>query len=495
MIDPEVTAKIIRLCLVEKWKIGTIARELGIHHNTVKAVVERNGLPPAPGPARRSLADPFLPFMRETLEQYPELPASRLFHMARERGYPGKEDHFRSIVARLRPRPRAEAFLRLSTLPGEQAQTDWGDFGAVTIGNAIRRLLAFVMVLSWSRAIFLKFYLGARMPNFLRGHVDAFTSFGGAPRRNLYDNLKSAVLERQRDAIRFNPQLLDLCRHYRFEPRPVEPARGNQKGRVERAIRYVRTSFFAARTYADLDDLNRQAREWCMTLALDRPWPEDHARTVRDVFAEERKLLVALPEEPYPTTEIVGVSVGKTPYARFDLNDYSVPHTHVRRALTLVADPERVRIFDGQTLLADHPRTYERQRQVEDARHLAKLSEEKRAARASRGLDRLRAAAPSVAILMRRVAERGGNIGSLTSSLLQLLDRHGGSALESAVSDALHRERPHLGAIRQLLDQERHARGKKPPVALELATSKAADAVVRPHSLQSYAALTEVNDD
>ena len=112
------------------------------------------------------------------------------------------------------------------------------------------------MVLSYSRQIFLRFFLDARMENFLRGHVAAFAAWTAVPRVLLYDNLKSAVLERHGEAIHFHPTLLELAAHYHFAPRPVAVARGNEKGRVERAIRYIRESFFAAREFADLDDLN-----------------------------------------------------------------------------------------------------------------------------------------------------------------------------------------------------------------------------------------------
>lgn len=173
----------------------------------------------------------------------------------------GRPDHLRRIVGRLRPKPTAEAYQRLRTMPGEQAQVDWAHFGKLQVGRAVRPLWAFVMVLSYSRRPFVRFFPGASMPFFLRGHAEAFAEFGGVPRVLLYDNLKSAVLERHGDAIRFNPTLLELAAHYRFEPRPVAIARGNEKGRVERAIRYVREAFFEARTYADLADLNRQAAE------------------------------------------------------------------------------------------------------------------------------------------------------------------------------------------------------------------------------------------
>src|SRR4051794_41195473 len=149
--------------------------------------------------------------------------------------------------------------------------------------------MAFVMVLSYSRQIFLRFFLDARMENFLRGHVGAFTAWNGVPRVLLYDNLKSAVLERRGDAIRFNPTLLSFAGHYRFEPRPVAVARGNEKGRVERAIGYIRGAFFAARRFTDLDDLNAQADDWSRGLAADRRCPAEPECTVREVFAGRRR--------------------------------------------------------------------------------------------------------------------------------------------------------------------------------------------------------------
>nr|WP_275942116.1 IS21 family transposase [Haliangium ochraceum] len=316
MISQEREAQILRLHHVERWRVGTIAQHLGVHHTTVQRVLTQAGLTPRMQVTRPSMAEPYIPFIVDTLSKYPRLCASRLFDMVRERGYPGGPDHFRRVVARLRPRPPAEAYLRLRTLPGEQAQVDWAHFDKVTIGAASRRLYAFVMVLSWSRQIFLRFYLSAAMPCFLRAHVEAFDFFGGVPRVLLYDNLKSAVLDRVGDAIRFHPTLLELAAHYRYEPRPVAPARGNEKGRVERAIRYARDNFFAARSWTSVADLNEQALSWCTGLAAERPWPQERARCVGDVFAEERPRLLALPDNAFPCNERLEVHVGKTPYVQ-----------------------------------------------------------------------------------------------------------------------------------------------------------------------------------
>jgi len=198
-------AKILRYYHVEKWCIGTIARQLNVHHSVVKRVLRQAGIPQENLTHQKSLIEPFLPFVLETLKKHPNLTASRLYQMVRERGYSGGADHFRHLVAQNRPRRAAEAYLRLKTLPGEQAQVDWGHFGYMTIGKAKRPLMAFVMVLSFCRKIFLRFFLNQRMENFLRGHEAAFEAWQGVPRVLLYDNLRSAVLERDGNAIHFNP--------------------------------------------------------------------------------------------------------------------------------------------------------------------------------------------------------------------------------------------------------------------------------------------------
>ena len=244
------------------------------------------------------------------------------------------------------------------------------------------------------------------MNNFLRAHVDAFQHFNGVARTLLYDNLRSVVLERRGDAIRFHPTLLELAAHYRFAPRPVAPYRGNEKGRVERMIRFVRDRFFAARPFTDLDDLNAQALAWCTETAAERPCPEDRHRTVRDVFDEEQPRLLPLPDNPFETDERLQLSVRKTPYARFDKNDYSVPHDRVNRTLVVLANLKTVRILDDNLLIASHPRSFDQGQQIEDPNHIEALIEHKRAARKHRAIDRLHHAAPAAKELFLRAGQR-----------------------------------------------------------------------------------------
>ena len=494
-IPPELEAQILRYYHVERWRPGTIARQLHVHHGTVARVLAQAGLPRIGAPSRPSRVDPYLPFILGTLEKFPTLTASRLYAMVRERGYSGGPDHFRHVISRHRPRPKAEAYLRLATLPGEQGQVDWGHFGKHTIGRAMRPLMAFVMVLSYSRQIFLRFSLNASLESFLRGHVGAFTAWNGVPRVLLYDNLKSAVLERQGDAIRFHPTLLEFAGHYRFEARPVAVARGNEKGRVEKAIRYARDSFFAARSFVDLADLNAQADAWCNGPAADRRCPDEPERTVRQVFADEAPRLLALPDNPAPLLERVAVSVGKTPYVRFDLNDYSVPHSHVRRILTVLADPHEVRIADGADIVASHPRSYDKGAQIEQSAHIQGLLDDKRAARQHSANDRLVQAAPASQTLLMRAAERGANLGAITAALARLLERYGAAALQDAILEALVRDVPHPNAVRLALERQREQQGGEPPVAIVMpAHVRDRDTPVRPHALETYDQLKDQND-
>jgi transposase len=496
MISDELETKIRLLLSAENWPVGTVATQLGLHHSVVERVREQAGLPRPAQPPRPSLLDPFVPFIIQSFEKYPRLCASRLYQMVRERGYTGAPDHFRHMVARHRPRRPAEAYLRLRTLPGEQAQVDWGHFGKVRVGLAERALMAFVMVLSYSRMLFLRFFLDARMPSFLRGHQAAFSAFGGCPRVALYDNLKSAVLERRGDAIRFHPTLLAFAAHYRYEPRPVAPARGNEKGRVERAIGYVRTAFFAARKWRDIDDLNHQADAFCKGQAAQRRCPEDPSLTVEQAFELERKALLALPDNPFDADERLPVQVGKTPYVRFDGNDYSVPHTAARKTLVVVASPGLVRILDGNEVIASHPRSYDRRQQIEDQHHIAELVAEKRKASRHRGMDRLAHAAPSSRALLAALAERGANLGGTTARLLRLLDQHGARELEAAISEALSHGTPHLAAIHQVLDRRRFKSGQPPPIPVVLPNDpRIKNLVVKPHALGTYDALTATSDD
>lgn len=492
MITDEQRAKARRLFFAEHWKVGTIAAELGLHHDAIHNAIESRSFLAPVLRARAELLDPYREFIHVTLEQYPRLRSTRLHEMLRDRGYSGSVFPVRRFVARQRP-SRHEAFLRLSVLPGEQAQVDWASFGSIVVGRAKRGVSCFLMVLSWSRALFARFYLDQTTESFLNGHVAAFEAFGGVPRTILYDNLKSAVLEREGDLVRFHPRILELAGHYHFAPKPCAVARGNEKGRVERRIRDLRDGFFAARSFRSVDDLNVQLEEWVHRVQRGRIVPADpDKRIVRDALVEERALLLPLPEHPAATDLVRAVVSGKTPYVRFDRNDYSIPHTHVRKTLSVVASQTVVRVLDGVVEIARHRRSYDAGQQLEDERHLAALTADKRKAREHRGRNRLFAVCHFAREFLAEIALHGGHLGGTTSRLLRLLDLYGATALNMAIRDAHTRGAFRAESVAHVLDQRRRADGERPVIVVALSDDpRVRDQVVEPHRLDDYDNLAD----
>jgi transposase len=495
MITPAQHAEIRRLYYGEHWKVGTIATALGVHHDTVRAAIADTQAVRR-GTCRPTALDPYLPFVRDTLAQYPRLRATRLYEMVRPRGYAGSVVQLRRVVRTLRPQAAPTVYRRLTTLMGEEAQVDWGAFGTIRIGHGTRPLSGFVMVLSYSRALSALFTVDQTLESFLRGHVDAFQVLGGSARTLVYDNLKSAVLERQGSAIRFHPRLLELAGHYHFAPRPCTPGRGNEKGKIERQIQYLRHAFFAARTFADVDDLNAQFRRWRDEVAHQRPHPEQRDRSVAQVFAQEQPRLLPLPAHPFETDVMRAVVSGKTPYVRFDRNSYSIPHTHVRRPLTLLASATTVRLVAGAEEIARHGRSYDSGQTIEDLTHLDGLLAATRQANPSTGRDRLRLAVPAIATLFERLAARGDSLRAHTARLLALLDDYGPRELAAAVTVALARDALGAGAIAHLLETRRRQRGQPPPVPLALPDRPGVrDLDVIPHRLETYDAFSRPDPD
>lgn len=493
MIDLETVTRIRQLHYAEHWPVGTIAEELGLHHETVRRALSDAPRPkPAPRPSR---FDPYVGFVREVLASYPRLTATRLWYMLRERGCPLGVRQVREKVAELRP-SRREAFLKRRTFPGEEGQIDWASFGHVTIGAARRALSAFLLTLTFSRWFFLRFFLDQSMESFLRGHVYGFAGLGGAPRYCLYDNLRCAVVERYREGVRFNPRLLELASHYHFAPRACRPGRGSEKGAVERTVRYVRDSFFAARSFTTLEDLNRQALVWRDEVAGARRWPGDDRKTVAQAFEEETPYLLSLPTHPFETDLVVPARSEKTIYIRFDLNDYSIPPTSVGRPLTLIASETTVRALEGTKEVARHRRSYDRHRQIEDPAHIAALLADKQRARGSVPRARLSNAVPATEAFLEASFQRGESVAATTEKLLLLLDDYGATELAAAVEESLSRQTPRLSSVAFLLARRRRTAQRRMALPVDLSRRPdLKDLYVKPHASETYDELSRRDDD
>ncbi len=493
MIDLEIVGRIRHLHHAEHWPVGTIATELGLHHETVERALREES--PAQPILRPSRFDPYVGFAREMLEKHPRLRATRLWQMLRARGCTLSVRQVRAKVAELRPIPR-EAFLRRQTFPGEEGQVDWASFGQVAIGSARRALSAFVLTLTYSRWLFLRFFLDQSLENFLRGHVSAFADLQGVSRHLLYDNLRSAVIERHGEAVRFNARLLELAAHYHFAPRACRPARGNEKGAVERSVRYVRDSFFAARSFTTLADLNRQALLWRDEVASSRRWPGDDRKTVAEAFREEATHLLTLPAHAFETDLVLPVRTQKAIYVRFDLNDYSIPPDSVGRPLTLVASETTLRILDGAIEVARHSRCYDRHRRIDDPAHVEALLAEKKRAQGSTPNARLLGAVPAAEAFLEASFVRGESITSVTQKLLLLLDDYGAEELRVAVEEALAHGTPRLSSIAFILAKRRRAAQRRLNLPVDLSRRPdLKDLYVKPHSSETYDELSRRDDD
>ena len=229
---------------------------------------------------------------------------------------------------------------------------------------------------------------------------------------------------------------------------------------------------------------------WCTQVAARRKWQQDDSKIIQEVWEEERSKLLALPDDDYPAYERHQARVGKTPYVRFDKNDYSVPHENVRSTVTVAATDQQVRIFRENELIAEHPRTFSKGEMVENPAHTAKLFLEKRAAAESSAMSRLVAAAPSARTWLVTASRRGLNMGYQTKKLQDLLRLYGSSELEAGLRQFSERETVHLGTLERMLDEARAKQGRIPLTSSSICLPRhLEEVVVRPHSLDSYAVL------
>lgn len=484
MVPIEIEAEIKRLHFAEHWPVGTVARQLDVHEDVIRRVLgllrPRRELMP-----RKRIVDDYVAVIDEILKQYPTLRCTRLHDMLRARGFKGAVRTVRDYVATVRPTPKREAFLRLQPLIGEQAQVDWAYVGDTAVHGGKRPLWLFVIVLSWSRAMWGELVYDLTAPSVARSLVRAASAFGGVTRQWLFDNPKSVVLERTADAARFHPLLVELSGHYRVQVRLCAPRKAWEKGGVERAIRFLRDRFLAGRQIHSVEQGNRELRAFIDEIAHPRAHPTLAQRTVLDCFEEEQRRLLALPAAPFATDTVLPSSVDKTAFVRFDTNSYSVPSRYARAVLTLAADDAVVRLLDGATEVARHARSWKRREVIEDPEHREELLAQKRRARDARGRDRLRRIVPEIETLFERWVLGGKNVAIMTMRTTKLMDLYGAAVLKAAVLEAVERGTHDPSALAVLCEQRRRRHELPPPTSVPLG-EHINDRDVVPHDLETY---------
>jgi len=450
-----------------------IAHELGLHRQTVSAWLARERYQRSRGAqrARRSKLDAYRAAIVRLLEAYP-LSAMQVWHKLVQQGFEGGYSIVKDYVRRIRPN-RTEAFLTLKFAPGQCAQVDWGSFGAVEVDGTRRALSFFVLVLGYSRWLYVEFTLGQSQEWFLGCHQRAFEQLGGVPQEVMVDNCKTAVLTHVPGTEPvYNAQYLDFARHYGFRIKACGPGHPQSKGIVENAVAYVKKSFLAGREITRFEQLAPAVRQWLDSIANVRLHGETKARPL-DQLAVEQAHLLALHPQPYAAVQTRSVRASRRCRVTLETNRYSVPPRYAGALLTAQVSSDLVRLYADTTLVAEHLRRFGRRLDIENPDHVRELQAQKKAGARQLLLLRFLELTPAAGPYHRALLERRMNAGHHLSRIVELIPTYGADAVATALESA-HQ----LGAyasdyIVNLLEQR--ARRLPEPGALHL--TRAAEAL------------------
>ena len=415
--------------------VAQTAQALGVDARTVAKWAKVQQWRPRAGAPRPSKLDAYKGQIVRWLDTHP-YSAQQILQRLREVGFTGGATIVKAYVARIRPRARP-AYLKLEFAPGECAQVDWGSFGTIGVGRTRRRLSFFVMVLCYSRRMYLEFTVAQTSEFFLACHEHAFAAFGGVPAKVMVDNLRSAVLRHLAGcAPVFNPRYADFARHWGFEIVACNPRAGNEKGRVENAVGYIKKNLLAGLELPDFAALQPVAQAWVDTVADVRLHAATHERPI-DRFAQEASKLGALNPNGYDLSQIRQVRASPTCRVPFDSNHYTVPPHLVGCDLTLKAWPDRICIYHDQQLVARHPRSFERHCDIEDPDHVRLLQARRAGAREQRLMVQFLALSPRASQYAQGLEAKRANARSHIRRIVALAEIYGREALARAIDDAI----------------------------------------------------------
>ena len=339
--------------------ISEIARRVNMDRKTVRSKLAQGLEPPSykSRPVVASVLDQFKPYLRQRLEDYPGLSATRLLRDIIDLGYIGSYTTLTQYLRTIR-KPQSNQFeRRFESAPGHQAQVDFARFTTRFRSEPdIERVVwLFLMVLGSSRFMVGQFAWRQTLDTVVRCHIESFRELGGVPQQCLYDRMKTAVLgEPEPGNVVYHPTLMSLGTHYGFIPKSCKPYRAKTKGKVERPFRYVRQDFFLSASFEDIDDLNSQFSSWRSDIANARKHGTTQ-RIIQEAFLEEQAALGVLPAGDFNDVLSMERRTTKDGMVSVDGNLYSVPNGTGRKALQIERTATQLRILDGQTLLAIHP--------------------------------------------------------------------------------------------------------------------------------------------
>lgn len=465
-MDAELWAEIRRLCLREGHSMRKAARKLHVDPKTVaRALSMEQYLPRKKGPPRPSKLDPYKQRIKAMIERYPDLSRTRILEELRHLGYEGGSSILGDFLRVLRPPRKKKAFLRIDFAPGDAAQVDWAHCGTIEVEGRRRRLSAFLYLVCWSRYLYVEFTVSEKLEVFLACHERALAAVGGVTKRVLYDNLRSVVLAHVGREVRFHPRFLDYARYQGFKPVACAPYQPQEKGRVENAVKYLRTGFLAGREIHDLKQLNAQVTRWLSDVANQR-LHRTTGRKPSEMLAEELPLLWPLPAKAYDTRLVLSLKAGSTCRVRFETNTYSVPPEYVGMLLTLKASEDRVTLFAAGEQVASHQRSKGRHQDVVDPDHVRSLLRRKRRGERGALVQRFLALSPLAPNYLKGLIHAEIALYHHLRRILSLADRYGRHDVIDAIAHASTHKAYGADYIERIVLQERRRRRERPATPL-----------------------------
>ncbi|MEA3378788.1 MAG: IS21 family transposase [Nanoarchaeota archaeon] len=349
MIQPEEVMNIKSL-RKQGYSIRAISRMAGLHRDTVDKYLEEGEIPIYKKINRQSKLDTFKPLIEGWLSQE-NYQASRIHELLICEGFEGSYDVVQRHVKTIKAKRDRAAYVRFETIPGQQAQVDFADFKIKCANGTELTIYCFVMVLGYSRHMYVELIDKCTMTNFLACHQHAFGFFGGIPAEILYDNMKNVVIKRMLKKIQWNKEFEAFAMHYGFKPILTPTYSPWAKGKVERPIKYVRERFWRGYVFTDIGQANINIRQWINTVAIERI----HGTTkekVQERFNRERPYLGSLPHRPYDISEKARRKVYKDCQLSFGANRYVIAHECVGKKVLLKIRDGIIRIFDDDQMIA-----------------------------------------------------------------------------------------------------------------------------------------------
>lgn len=388
------------------------------------------------------------------LERHPYT-AQQILQQIRPQGYAGGYSILKEFVHQVRP-PRKPAFLMLDFAAGECAQVDWGQFGSVQVGSTRRRLSFFVMVLCFSRMMYFEFTLSETMEQFLSCHRRALEFFGGSTLKVMIDNLKVGVVRHPfGEKALFNPRYLDFAAHHGFEPVACNVRKGNEKGRVENGVGYVKKNLLSGLDIPSFEAIQVEGRRWLDETANIRIHGETHRKPV-ELFAQEKPILKPLPVMPYDCAVIRPVGANRCCRIVFETNRYSVPPLYASQKLTLKVDPSQLYIFHNEKLIATHARCYDRRQNKTNPDHIKELLTQRKKARDQTLLLAFLNLCPQAELFCRKLQDKRLNAPHHIQKIVALSEIYGPDKVARAIQDAITFEAFGCEYVANILMQREH---------------------------------------